>query len=158
LDRNGLVPPLEDNTERPKKGPDQSKTKEEAVDRSQGQRPPTQNGRRRQSAQFVEKYGFESLLIQFQLYMVSADYEHSRVVMPKGRGETSSTKEAPEKENEAKVPEHFKELVEGELCLTPAHTKEAGDEPVKKKQERIQTILGTEEAPQVLAIGAGWRG
>jgi hypothetical protein len=76
------------------------------------------------------------------------------------RGETSGTKEAPEKENEAKVPEHFKELVEGtrELCKPPAQTKEAGDEPVKKKQERIQTILGTEEGSQVIAIGAGWRG
>lgn len=99
-------------------------------------------------------------LIQFNCYMVSADYEHSRVVLPKGRGETSGTKEAPEESNDARVPEHFKELVEGtrELCLTPAHTKEAGDEPVKKRQEVRQTILGTEEAPQVIAIGAGWRG
>lgn len=28
----------------------------------------------------------------------------------------------------------------------------------KKRQEVRQTILGTEEAPQVIAIGAGWRG
>lgn len=34
--------------------------------------------------------------------------------------------------NDARVPEHFKELVEGtrEFERTPAHTKEAGDKPV----------------------------
>ena len=68
--------------------------------------------------------------------MVSADYEHSRVVMPKGkgRGETRHKK----KENEAKVPKHFKELVEGELVFTSAHTKEAGDEPVKKSKKEYR--------------------
>ncbi len=61
--------------------------------------------------------------------MLEADYEHSWVVMPKGMGKTSGTKEAPEKENEAKVPEHLLEFVEStrELCLTPTHTDRAGD-------------------------------
>lgn len=31
------IPPLEEKTERPSKGPDQPKTKEEAVDRRKGQ-------------------------------------------------------------------------------------------------------------------------
>lgn len=46
--------------------------------------------------------------------MVSADYEHSRVVMrlKVKEGERRGTRK---KENEAKVPKHFKELVEGEL-------------------------------------------
>lgn len=36
--------------------------------------------------------------------------------------------EAPEKKKRRKAPEHFKELVERtrELCLTPAHTNQAG--------------------------------
>lgn len=59
--------------------------------------------------------------------MVSADYEHSRVVLPKGRGETSGTKKAPEEKKKARVPEQLTFLVEGtrELDRTPAHTKEA---------------------------------
>ncbi|GFS28385.1 hypothetical protein Acr_00g0001480 [Actinidia rufa] len=119
------IPPLEEKTERPSKGPDQPKTKEETVDRRKGQKS-------------TIAYAEQGAL-----------------------GETSGTKEAPEEENDARVPEHLLFLVEGtrELCLTPAHTKEAGDEPVKKERQEVrQTILGTEEAPQVIAIGAGWRG
>lgn len=132
MDRNGLLPPLEEKTERPNKGLDQPKTKEEAVDRGKGQRSTTAYA---EWATKAKRPVFKKVwlrkpynLIHIKCYMLSADYEHSRVVMPKGRGETSGTKEAPEKENEAKVPEHFKELVERtrELCLTPAHTNQAG--------------------------------
>ncbi|GFS28793.1 hypothetical protein Acr_00g0004000 [Actinidia rufa] len=89
------IPPLEEKTERPSKGPDQPKTKEETVDRRKGQKS-------------TIAYAEQGAL-----------------------GETSGTKEAPEEENDARVPEHLLFLVEGtrELCLTPAHTKEAGDEP-----------------------------
>ncbi|GFY94925.1 glycoside hydrolase family 2 protein [Actinidia rufa] len=101
------IPPLEEKTERPSKGPDQPKTKEETVDRRKGQKS-------------TIAYAEQGAL-----------------------GETSGTKEAPEEENDARVPEHLLFLVEGtrELCLTPAHTKEAGDEPVKKKGKKSDRLF-----------------
>lgn len=79
------IPPLEEKTERPSKGPDQPKTKEEAVDRRKGQRSTTAYAEWATKATAPSEESMAAkALIQFNCYMVSADYEPSRVVLPKG--------------------------------------------------------------------------